>query len=249
MVLKLKDNNVKTVVVTGATKGLGFNITKRCIEEGYIVIAIGRYENDEFNDLLQQHQHSIFFEKYDFENTDGIHEFSKIIIEKYGRPWGLVNNAAIGLDGILATMSESDIKKIIKINIEAPILFTKYMVRPMMINKKGRIINITSITAHKGYSGLSVYSATKAAFTGFSKSLAREIGELNITVNNIAPGFVNTSMVSKITKKQRETIIKRSALKSMTEPEDISEIIAYILSEHGKNITGTTITIDAGSTV
>ena len=101
-------------------------------------------------------------------------------------PWAIVNNAAIGGDGILSTMHEKDIEKIIDINLKAPIIFTKYMSRQMLINRKGRVINISSIIANTGFSGLSVYGATKSALIGFTKSLSRELGKYGITVTSMS---------------------------------------------------------------
>jgi 3-oxoacyl-[acyl-carrier protein] reductase len=159
-----------------------------------------------------------------------------------------MNNAAIGNDGILGTMHESQIHDLIKINIEAPILLTKYISRIMLMNQEGRIVNISSIIASTGYNGLSVYAATKSALNGFTKSLSRELGKANISVNAIAPGFMTTEMTNDLKDDKLDSIIRRSALKRLASTTDVANGVIFLLSQANDNITGTTITIDAGST-
>jgi 3-oxoacyl-[acyl-carrier protein] reductase len=238
----------KVVVVTGATRGLGFAIARQCVTDGYKVVAVGRAMSEQLASLLQQHGGQIVFERYDFSDTNGIHSFVVDIVKRYGRPWGLVNNAAIGTDGILATLHEKDISELIKINIEAPVLLTKYLLRSMLLNRCGRIINVSSIIASTGFSGLSVYGATKAAVAGFTKSLAREVGKANITVNTLAPGLMETDMTSKIQEDTLESIKRRSSLKQLASVEDAACAVRYLLSDNASCVTGTTITVDAGTT-
>jgi len=118
----------------------------------------------------------------------------------------------------------------------------------MMIERSGRIVNVSSIVASTGYSGLSVYSATKAALLGFTRSLAREVGQLGITVNAVAPGFIDTDMTQELDESHRAQISRRSALKRMAEPVDIARSVAFLLGDGGRNITGTVLTVDAGNT-
>ena len=239
---------MKIIIVTGATRGLGLAITQQCIVDGYKVIAIGRTVTDELTFLIRQYPENVVFERYDFSDITGIHLFAVGLSKKYGRPWGLVNNAAIGHDGVLATLHERDIADLIKINIEAPILLTKYLLRSMLINRCGRIINVSSIIATTGFNGLSVYGATKAALAGFTKSLAREVGKANITVNTLAPGYMETDMTSGLHGDKLESIKRRSPLGHLAKVEDAAYAVSYLLSEKSSNVTGTTITVDAGST-
>ena len=158
--------------------------------------------------------------------------------------YGLVNNAALGTSGILATMHDSQIERLVRLNTLSPIMLTKYVVRAMMADGGGRIVNVASIVAFTGYSGISVYSATKASIIGFTKSLAREVGPLGINVNAVAPGFLDTEMTESLTGQQREQIARRSALHHLAEIDDVANAVEYLLSDKAKNITGTVLTVE-----
>src|SRR6202000_2624937 len=127
------------------------------------------------------------FRPCDLSDTDAIPTFVKALRDEFGAIYGLVNNAGIGTEGLLATMHNSEIEALMRLNVLSPIILTKYIVRHMMADGGGRVVNMSSIIASTGYNGLSVYGATKAAATGFTRSLAREVGKLGITVNAIAP--------------------------------------------------------------
>jgi 3-oxoacyl-[acyl-carrier protein] reductase len=148
----------------------------------------------------------------------------------------------------LATMHNSEIEALIGLNILSPIILTKYVVRQMMADGAGRIVNMSSIIATTGYNGLSVYGASKAAATGFTRSLAREVGKLGITVNAIAPGFIDTELTQDLGAEQRQRIAGRSALRRLAAPDDVARMVEYLLGDGGSNITGTVMTIDAGNT-
>jgi 3-oxoacyl-[acyl-carrier protein] reductase len=145
-------------------------------------------------------------------------------------------------------MPEPSIENLVQLNVVAPLVLTKYVVRSMMNEGAGRIVNISSIVANTGYNGLSVYAATKAAMIGFTKSLAREVGRLGITVNAVAPGFLETELTATMSDEQRQRIARRSALQRLAETRDVAEAVAFLLSDKARNITGTVLTVDAGST-
>ena len=168
--------------------------------------------------------------------------------ERFGPIYGLVNNAGLGTEGILATMPTPSIEKLVQLNTIAPIVLTKHVVRSMMNEGAGRIVNISSVIASTGYSGLSVYAATKASMIGFTKSLAREVGRLGITVNAVAPGFMETELTASLNDAHRQQIARRSALQRLPEVEDVANAVAFLMSEQARNITGTVLTVDAGST-
>ncbi len=235
---------MKLVVVTGASKGLGLSISK-ILTQHYKVVGIARNKSEEFEKLEKQ---GAVFEPFDFSQTSKIQELIVNINKKYGKIYALINNAAIGKDGVLATMHEQDINELINVNIKAPIITTKYAIRSMLLNGSGRVINIGSIIGSTGFNGLSVYGASKAALHGFTKSLSREIGKANITVNTIAPGYMQTDMSSSIDDENLEKIKRRSPLKRLAKTQDVANMVKFLLSEEANNITGTIFTIDAGST-
>lgn len=239
---------MRIVIVTGATRGLGLTLATHIVQAGYRVVAIGRTPTDEFESLMNAHPDSVAFEQFDLSALDEIHKFSTVLVQRYGRPWGLVNNAAIGHDGVLATQHESEISALIRINLEAPILLTKYLLRPMLLERTGRIVNITSIIATTGFSGLSVYAATKAGLVGFTRSLARELGKAGITVNAVAPGYMETDMTSGLQGDKLAAIRRRSPLGRLVRPSDVAYAVVYLLSDQTENVTGTVLTVDAGST-
>ena len=235
---------MKVVIVTGAGRGLGLSISKKLIEQNYYVVGIGRSISKDFEKL--DNKLSKFY-KFDLFKISDIHNLVKEIIKDHKNIYGLVNNAAIGLDGVLATQHKKDINKLITVNIESPITITKYVSRNMIKNKSGKIVNISSIIASTGFNGLSVYAATKSALEGFSRSLSRELGKANINVNCVAPGYMLTNMSSNISKDQIKSIIKRAPL-GLAEVDDAANAVLYLLSEKSNKISGTILTIDGGST-
>jgi 3-oxoacyl-[acyl-carrier protein] reductase len=240
------------VVVTGGSRGIGLAITRRLATAGYHVIAVARRESDELRDaigdVIKQGRGGLKFRPFDLSEVDAIPSFVKSLRDEFGAIYGLVNNAGIGTEGLLATMHNSEIEALVRLNITSPIILTKYIARHMMADGGGRIINMSSIIATTGYKGLSVYGATKAAATGFTRSLAREVGKLGITVNAIAPGFVDTELTQGLSDDARKRIAGRSALRRLPEVDDVARMVEYLLGDGGRNITGSVLTIDAGNT-
>jgi 3-oxoacyl-[acyl-carrier protein] reductase len=243
---------MRTVIVTGGSRGLGLGIARNLVEAGYQVIAIARSESEQLACAMRQkppnQKNSIFFKAFDLEDTPAIAGLVKELRKEFGSIHGLVNNAGLGTSGILATMHDSQIQRIVRLNTLSPIILTKYVVRSMMTDGRGRIVNVASIVGFTGYSGLSVYSSTKASIIGFTRSLAREVGPLGINVNAVAPGFLDTEMTESLTGQQRDQISRRSALHRLAEVDDVANAVEFLLSDKAKNITGTVLTVDAGNT-
>lgn len=239
---------MKNIIVTGCAKGLGLETSKMLAQAGYKVIGISRTPTDEFENLKLEYADSVFFYPFDFSNTTEISSLVKTITKAHGRIYGLINNAAVGHDGVLATMHESDISSLLKVNVEAPIVLTKYVSRSMLINKSGRIVNVSSIIGATGFNGLSVYGATKSALGGFTKSLARELGRAQITVNTLAPGYMETNMTSGLVGDKLDKIKRRSCLGRLANVNDAASMILFLVSDDAAGITGSTFTVDAGST-
>jgi 3-oxoacyl-[acyl-carrier protein] reductase len=240
-------------VVTGGSRGLGLGIVRQLTKTGYRVIAIARREIDELAAAMQEsreHTGELHFVPFDLGKTDELPNLVRRLRSEFGRLDSLVNNAAIGTSGILAITPDSMIADLFRINVMSPVVLSKYVVRAMMADGGGRrIVNIASVVADKGYSGLAAYSATKSALVGFTRSLAREVGSLGITVNAVAPGFVDTDMTQSMGDVERGQIARRSALRRLPETEDIAAAVEFLLSDRAKNITGTILTVDAGNTV
>ncbi len=221
---------MRNIVVTGGTRGIGLAIAVRLAREGFRVIAVARSEPEGF----AQHRHAIAesgigalaFRAADLSDLAGLPRLVSSISAEFGPWYGLVNNAGLGTSGVLATMQDSSMEALLRLNVASPITLTKYAVRKMMAaGGGGRIVTMSSIVASTGFNGLSVYAATKAALIGFSRSLARELGPLNITVNCVAPGFVSTELTKELTEADRGRIARRSALRRLAEAEDVAEAV------------------------
>jgi 3-oxoacyl-[acyl-carrier protein] reductase len=240
------------VLVTGGSRGIGLAIAQRLAGAGYNVIAVARRESDELRAAIGEATSDgsgrLHFRAFDLSEIDAIPAFVKALRDEFGAIYGLVNNAGIGTEGLLANMHNSEIEALIRLNVLSPVILTKYVVRHMMADGAGRIVNMSSIIASTGYNGLSVYGATKAAATGFTRSLAREVGKLGITVNAIAPGFVDTELTQSLAPEQKQRIAGRSALRRLPEVDDVARMVEYLLGEGGRNITGSVLTVDAGNT-
>ncbi len=243
---------MRNILVTGGSRGLGLGICRTLHAAGFRVIAVARSMNPDLAAAMEAAEAvtpgSFHFVSCDLADTEQLPAMVKGLRKSFGPVFGLVNNAGISVDGAFPMMRASDIERVIRLNTLSPILLTKYIVRSMMADGGGRIVNIASVTAFTGYSGLAVYGATKASMVGFTRSLAREVGRLGVTVNAVAPGFVDTDLTDSLTEQQRETIIRRSALKRMVEVEDVANAVEFLLSEKARSITGTVLTVDAGST-
>jgi len=243
---------MRNVIVTGGSRGLGLGIARKLIASGFNAIVIARKESEELiaakAELELVHPDSLHFVPCDLAQLEDIPVLIKGIRKEFGPIYGLVNNAGMSTDGVLAMTSTSQIEQVVRLNTTSPMVVTKHVVRSMMADGGGRIVNISSIVASTGYSGLAVYAATKASLIGFTRSLAREVGRTGVNVNAVAPGFVATEMTHSLTEENRQQIARRSALKRMVDVEDVANAVDFLMGEGSRNITGTVITVDAGNT-
>ncbi len=243
---------MRNVIVTGASRGLGLAIARRLSGAGYSVTAVARSEGEALGAAIRHattNGHGpIDFSPFDLADIEAIPDFTRELRKRHGPVYGLVNNAGIGTEGLLAMMHNSDIERLVRLNTLSPIVLTKYIVRAMMADGAGRIVNMSSIIASTGFNALSVYAATKAALVGFTRSLAREVGSLGITVNAVAPGFIDTELTAGLDAKGRDKIAGRSAMKRLAAPDDVARMVEFLMGDGGRNITGTVMTVDGGST-
>ena len=236
----------RKVLVTGVSRGLGLAIVEDLLANDYDVVGVSRTSGKELEKLGKKGRFT--HEPFDLARIDGIQELSAALQKKHGRFYGLVNNAGIGLDGVLPTMHESEIAQVLAVNLHAPILLCKYVARGMLLNKGGRIVNIASIISTTGFHGLSVYAATKAGLVGFTKSLARELGKAGITVNAVSPGFLETRMTGAIESDKLDSIRRRSPFNRLPEVDEVAKAVTFLLSDAGSGISGTNVVVDLGST-
>jgi 3-oxoacyl-[acyl-carrier protein] reductase len=243
---------MRNVIITGGSRGLGLGIASKLVSAGYRAIAIARKQTGELTEAIdaaeQGNPGSFRFIPFDLAEIEKIPGLVRTLRKDLGPIHGLVNNAALGFDGVLAIMHNSQIEQLVRVNTLSPIILTKYVVRSMMADGGGRIVNVASIIGFTGYSGLSVYGATKASMIGFTRSLAREVGRKGVNVNSVAPGFLDTEMTKSMDDEQRQTIARRSALRSLATVDDVADAVEFLLGDKSKSITGTVLTVDAGST-
>lgn len=240
------------VLVTGASRGIGLGIARALAADGFRVLALARRASEALTRTMAEAEWAgtgaMHFVAFDLEELASIPDLVRGLTKTHGSLYGLVNNAGIGTEGVLATMPAAAIERLVRLNVTAPILLAKQAVRSMMSASAGRIVNISSIVAGTGYNGLSVYAATKASMIGFTRSLAREVGPLGITVNAVAPGFVATEMTADLDAEDMAKVARRSALKRNVDVDDVAHAVAYLMGEQARNVTGTTLTVDAGNT-
>lgn len=243
---------MRNVLVTGGSRGLGLAIVRGLANAGYCAIAVARNKSAPLSSAMAETrragQGGLHFVPFDLAEVGRIPALVKALRKEFGPLYGLVNNAAIAFDGLLALMRDAHIEQMVRVNTLAPVVLTKYVARSMMADGEGRIVNIASVIGSTGYSGLSVYGATKASLIGFTRSLAREVGRAGVNVNSVAPGFLDTEMTRGLQSRQRDQIARRSALRRLPDIDDVAYAVEYLLSDKAKSITGTVITVDAGNT-
>lgn len=243
---------LRNVLVTGASRGLGLAIAGKLSAVGYRVIAVARGRSKQVTEAIAQAERNnhapLCFAPFDLGEVEAIPDLVKKLRRDFGPLYGLVNNAAVGHDGALAVMHNAKIEQLIRLNTLSPIVLTKYVVRSMMSEGIGRVVNVASIIGFTGYSGLSAYAATKASMIGFTRSLAREVGRLGINVNAVAPGFLDTDMTHGLAGEQRERVVRRTSLRRLADVNDVANAVEFLLGDGSRSISGTVLTVDAGAT-
>ncbi|MDH5471332.1 MAG: 3-oxoacyl-ACP reductase FabG [Gammaproteobacteria bacterium] len=233
-------------LVTGASRGIGKAIAEELARQGATVIGTATSESGADNITSYLSASGGKGMMLNVTDADSVKDVLKTITDDFGAVSILVNNAGITRDNLLMMMKDDQWNEIIDTNLTSVFRLSKAVLRPMMKARKGRIITIASVVGLTGNPGQTNYSAAKAGILGFTKSLAREIGSRNITVNTVAPGFIDTDMTKALPEDQREALIKQIPLNRLGEPADIANAVAFLASPLAAYITGETINVNGG---
>jgi 3-oxoacyl-[acyl-carrier protein] reductase len=240
----------RTVVVTGGSRGLGSGIVQAFLDAGDRVATCSRSETNTVRAWQSDPQYAdrFLFEAADIAVREQSDRFVHSVVDRWGSIDVLVNNAGVARDGVIALFSDDDTDTVIDLNLKATIHLTRLVVRNMLVHGGGRIVNISSIVGLTGYRGLAVYSATKAALDGFTRSLARELGTRKITVNSVAPGYLRTEMSHGLDEAQLNQIVRRTPAGRLGEAEDVARAVQFLVDERNDWITGHVLVVDGGLT-
>ena len=240
----MNDLKEKNIIVTGASGGIGNSIIEKFYECGANILASGT--KVEKLDLLKKKFNNIKILKFDISQSEKIEEFIENATNELGGLDCIINNAGITQDNLAIRMSLEEWKNVININLTSTFLLSKFAIKKMLKNKKGKIVNITSIVGHTGNLGQVNYSASKAGIVAMSKSLAIEYSKKNINVNCISPGFIKTAMTDKIDEKFKEVIISKIPSGRLGTPEDIANAVLFLASTKSDYINGETLHVNGG---
>ncbi len=239
----------KVALITGSTRGIGKAIALRLASSGMIVVVNGATSEERISEVvnkIRENGGEAIGIKADVSRKEDVDKVFSKITEELGRLDILINNAGITRDNLLMRMSEEDWDEVIRINLKSVFLCSKAAFRLMRKNRWGRIVNISSIVGIIGNAGQANYAASKAGMIGVTKSLAKEFASSGILVNAIAPGFIVTDMTSKLTDKVKEAFLSMIPLKRFGEPEDIANVVAFLVSDEASYITGQVISVNGG---
>ena len=238
------------IVVSGGSRGLGLSLVNKFLAEGCRVATFSRSKTQEVEALENQPDAAgrFMWQQVDGASEDDLRNAIRTITKTWGPIDTLINNAGTGHDGLLALQRMQDVDQLLDVNLRSAILLTQLCSKSMIRNKSGSIVNISSVNSVRGHSGVAVYSATKAALDGLTRSLARELGPMNIRVNSVAPGYFESAMVGELSEDAKKRIQRRTPLGRLADPSEITEAVSFLASQQGSFITGQTLVVDGGLT-
>lgn len=237
----------KVAIVTGAARGIGKAIARKLSQEGAKVVICDLLEEllATAEELLQEGA-AVMPLQIDVTNMEAVESMIQTVLDKLGSVDILVNNAGIVRDALLVRMKESDWDAVIAVNLKGSFNCTKAVARPMMRQRSGKIVNISSVMGLTGNIGQANYSASKAGIIGLTKSAAKELGRRGVNVNAIAPGFIMSRMTESLPEDQREKALENIPLGFLGSPEDVANAVAFLVSDSARYITGQVIQVDGG---
>lgn len=240
------------VLISGGSRGLGLSLVDKFLNLGWRVATFSRRKTTEIEQREEEHGNAgrgrfIWF-SVDGSDEDQIRLAVKSVIKSWTKIDTLINNAGTGNDGLLALQRMQDVDQLIDVNLRSAILLTQLCSKSMIRHGSGSIVNISSVNSVRGHSGVAVYSATKAALDGLTRSLARELGPRNIRVNSVAPGYFESAMVGELSDDARNRIQRRTPLGRLADTREITEAVYFLASEQGSFITGQVLVVDGGLT-
>ena len=237
------------ILVTGISRGLGLEIATTLLQQGSVVYGVGRTVSERLQELQAQFGGRLFYQQVDLGDPSTIkqvvfHDLVPYEVQLHG----FVNNAAAAYDDIITNLDDARLEAMFKVNVFAPMIMTKFVLRNMLLHKtRGSIVHISSISAHTGYKGLAMYAATKGAMEAFSKNTAREWGPRGVRSNCLVAGFMETDMSSVLTEEQKGRIYARTSLKKQVSANSVAETVAFLLSDSARSVTGQNIFVDSGT--
>jgi 3-oxoacyl-[acyl-carrier protein] reductase len=244
----MQDNGA--LIITGGSRGLGEALVRDALEHGRIVATCSRKESPFIRDLraTDPDEKIFFWRALDVTDAADTAAFVKQVLRQYGAIGGLVNNAGQSEGQFLSLMRDDMVQRLLAVNLESVIRFTRLVVPHMLRAGSGSIVNIGSISGHRGFAGLSVYGATKCALEGFSRCLARELGSRQVRINVVAPGLLTTAMSDATPETEKQQIIDLTPMGRLGTVNDVTGLIRFLLSDDARFVTGQSIVVDGGFT-
>ncbi|MBA7627582.1 3-oxoacyl-[acyl-carrier-protein] reductase FabG [subsurface metagenome] len=240
------DLSYKVAIVTGSARGIGRAIALKLAEVGATVVVSDIADAEPVAEEIRAMKRQSLAIPANVSLSLDVNTLVDAVISNYGRVDILVNNAGIARDQLLLRMSDEDWDAVLNVNLKSVFLCTRAVLRHMIKQRWGRIISISSIVGIVGNPGQANYAAAKAGIIGFTKTMAREVGSRGITVNALAPGFIETQMTEQLGEEQRQELMRRIPLGSLGSPQDVAEAVAFLASEEARYITGQVLGVDGG---